>query len=202
MKSQTCISIIGMFLCIAVPLGAQGLQLAHNKKMRTIDTGTFIQIEVPKPNEGKCNSCPLNMVSGELISVDSEYLILRVVESNEYLVDQAVNVGYTYKKYTSDGQGQTVSIPKTNVLSIVLKGKHKLHPIHPLDALSNALMTLSIGTLAFASLGENRSDILIFVVSDVIIGSFVLASIFNQPFYKTSSQSAYKRCGRKIWVLN
>ena len=202
MKHLFTIFIPGLLLLNIPPVYTQDLLLTHGKKMRTIEQGTFIQVEVPKPSDGPCKDCPLNLITGKLIEVKSDSLTIRVVESSEYILNQEKVVGYTYRKYTSPGDGPLINIPKSDVLSVVLKGKNKAHQMHPWDVAGNVLTNLGLVTAFFVFMDNNRSEEVLYATSFAMITGSILSLLVRQPYYKTSTQSGTKKLSHEIWKLN
>src|SRR4030095_13927728 len=133
MKLPHSFLIAGIILFIAPGIDAQDLLLVHGKKLRTIQSGSFVQIELPKQKVEPCKRCPLNLITGKLIEVTSDSIVIQVLESNENMVNQNENIGYNFKKYISEKEGPITYISKDDILSIVLKGKKNIYSKHPLD---------------------------------------------------------------------
>src|SRR5258706_13435226 len=123
MKLPHLLLFPALFLILTSGICAQDIHLSRGKLHKTISVGSFIQIELPKPDGAICRYCPANTVSGQLVSSDNENISIQVVESNQYLLSQSEHVGYEFKKY-SEGKGPILMVQKKDILSLMMKGKN------------------------------------------------------------------------------
>ena len=187
-----------MVACHHLFVDAQNLEFTWQDKIKVIESGTFIQIELAGPYQSLCKTCPLNTMTGKLISVSADSLQIQLVESNKTLEG---SIGYQKEKYVIPASGPLITLAKNDILSVEAKGKNRVHQYHPMEAVSNALSSVATVVVLANAIAENPSQSIGIPVLITYGVSAALSIAFNQPLYKLRPE-AQRRPNRKIlWEL-
>ncbi len=195
----------GIFLCIGSILNAQDLLLTSGKKSKTIKAGTYISVRLPALNQEPCDNCQ-KYLAGQLISFENKHLKLRVMESNEPVVEEKKNVGHSYKKYVQEATQPIRIIPNDSILSITKKGMKKLRSRTTGEVVGIVLTFYGMGHIMSAPVAELRENnsgglFLVLGLSEMVAGAIIGTCLQQKP-YITSADCPQKRINKKIWVLN
>jgi len=125
LKSKKTAFIAAIILYIASGIEAQDISLTIGKRTKTIKAGTFIQVQLPVPNQEPRVNCPINSMSGQLISYGNGKLNLLVKRSVEPLSEGNTNVGYLKKITRTKENNLHLIFPGTPYCRLQKKGKTK-----------------------------------------------------------------------------
>ncbi|HUQ67092.1 MAG TPA: hypothetical protein VM101_13105 [Flavitalea sp.] len=185
---------------------AQDIHLKSGNKFKTIKAGTFIEIELPTPNQEPCAKCKYNFMAGELISSAGDKVTLRVIESLEPLVEEKENVGWVEKKYMAKGKGRVLSIPNDIILSIKQRGKKKLREYKTGGVIGMVLAILGSSQLVAAAINEldegSQGNLLWISGGAELLTGITLIGVFGQKLYITSFDCPQKLAGQAVWEIN
>ena len=205
MKYLTSLLITSKFILTVLPIDAQDIQMTSGNKTKTINAGTFIEVELATPYQQPCKECPLYMVAGKLVSYDDGKLNLLIQRSREPIVEEKKQTGVLIKKFKQEDM-HVLSVPREEVLSITQRGKKKFKESTAGQAIGRLIFVLGLANMISSPVaavedGETGKLLLSLGAIEVLTG-MVVNAVFDQKTYFTSENSSLKDRRNKIWVIN
>lgn len=196
---------IAVLLFFFIQINAQDLLLVSGSKTKTIEAGTFIEIELPAQNTEPCEKCSSGGMIGQFVGYENGQVKLKVKTMHEPLSEENSIVGYTSKKYTKKETAPVLSIPKDVILSITQRGKNKLRDNTTGQVIGFILLFFGTGHLSAAAISELNEDnsgglLLKLGLAEVALGT-VMSSVFKQRPYITSEKCPQLKENSKVWVI-
>lgn len=196
---------IAVLLFFFIQINAQDLLLVSGSKTKTIEAGTFIEIELPAQNTEPCEKCSSGGMIGQFVGYENGQVKLKVKTMHEPLSEENSIVGYTSKKYTKKETAPVLSIPKDVILSITQRGKNKLRDNTTGQVIGFILLFFGTGHLSAAAISELNDDnsgglLLKLGLAEVALGT-VMSSVFKQRPYITSEKCPQLKENSKVWVI-
>lgn len=197
--------LISLSVSIATTIIGQDLLLVSGNKTKTIEAGTFIEIELPAKNTEPCEKCSSSGMIGQFVGYENGQVKVKVKTMHEPLSEENLIVGYTSKKYTKKETAPVMSIPKEVIMSITPKGKKKLKNSTTAQVIGNIFLFFGTGHLSAAAISELNDDnsgglLLKLGLAEIVVGT-ALGSIFRQKPYITSEKCPQLKENSKVWVI-
>jgi|SRR5688572_4147758 len=204
---KQAILFFSIILTLSIRGYAQDLHLSSGNSKKTIEAGTFIEIELLPTNQDPCDDCAINKITGQLISYDDGKLNLRMKNMTKTLVENGNQVGYTSKTYSKKDIAPLVIIPRDSVISIIIKGKKRVNEHTAGELVGIVLYAMGSAHLfsapfIVASAPDESKTLLGLGLAEVAAG-ITLGLVFQQkPFITSSEYCLLNNESNKIWRIN
>jgi hypothetical protein len=208
MKS-TCYRNLSLtvMLFLSVTCLAQDLEIVRDGKVKSFETGTFIEVQLPAPSHDENNPCDRSLVTGQLVRSEGNQIVLKVVRSEEPLMQGKTRLGQSFKKYDELANSPELSIPKEIILGVMHKGNKRVRENTTMETIATILIAMGTGHLVsvpvveIADKGSEAGDALLWLGAAEVVTGLILGPLSQQKLYITSDQCPQKTKSDKVWAI-
>lgn len=182
---------------------AQHLELTCQDKHKIIKAGTYLRLNVAKPDLDPCLKNETKIIIGRLIQYDHGILKMQVNSISDRPTGDSLCYYHTDQVFNAEFLLPTMEFKKEDVVRIVIKGKNKSRKYATGTTIGHVISVIGFGHLVSAPIvGEDDAGLLIGLGLAEFFGGFLISSAFHQPSFLTHPWCMNESdSGKKIWEI-